>query len=204
MKKTLSILRDISPYLHSPFRHQLTMLAALSRFIRIPELLTALVDFLGPHELARLMQTCHYVKSFCEPAPYRHLDLTFHPRRTNLLLAPKAKGALMKNISSVHSLTLDRKELPYLFNALFVSYPPARTLSRGYSPLLQTLSVQMTILTRLQVCLRGRILDGNPDPFPLPCIPNDPRGRLRRLCRIIDASPSLKKLDVEGLPSSPV
>ncbi|KAK3822173.1 MAG: hypothetical protein JOS17DRAFT_819363 [Linnemannia elongata] len=94
MKKTLSILRDISPYLHSPFRHQLTMLAALSRFIRIPELLTALVDFLGPHELARLMQTCHYVKSFCEPAPYRHLDLTFHPRRTNLLLAPKAKDFL--------------------------------------------------------------------------------------------------------------
>ncbi|KAF9541298.1 hypothetical protein EC957_003254 [Mortierella hygrophila] len=176
------------------------MSAALSRFIRIPELLTALVDFLGPQELARLMLTCRYVKSICEPVLYRHLDLTFHPGRTNLLLTPKAKGALMKNISSVHSLTFGRKELPYLFNALFVFYPPARTLSRGYSPLLQALSVQMTSLTRLEVCLRGRILDGNPDPFPLPSTPNDPRGRLRRLFRIIDASPSLQELDVEGLP----
>ncbi|KAF9131477.1 hypothetical protein BGX30_013086 [Mortierella sp. GBA39] len=146
------------------------------------------------------MQSCRYVKSICEPALYRHLDLTFHPGRTNLLLTPKAKGALMKNISSVHSLTFGRKELPYLFNALFVFYPPARTLSRGYLPLLQALSVQMTSLTRLEVCLRDRILDGNPDPFPLPPTPNDPRGRLRRLFRIIDASPSLQELDIEGLP----
>ncbi|KAK3841162.1 MAG: hypothetical protein J3R72DRAFT_491878 [Linnemannia gamsii] len=120
----------------------------------------ALVEFLGPKELGRLMQTRRR----------RLKDLTFRPRRANLVLSTNAKVALMKKIPSVHSLKLGHKEL-FISTGSWSPYHPLVQLPlvQLYLLLLPTsLSVDMSLgqastlqlnhLTRLQVHLRSLTL----------------------------------------------
>ncbi|KAG0295862.1 hypothetical protein BGZ96_010771 [Linnemannia gamsii] len=121
------------------------------------------------------MLTCRYAKSIRNSALYHHLNLAFLPGLANLLMSPKAKVVITRNIPSTNSLTLARKDLPY-FTAPFSSCSSQQAMV--------SLSLRMPRFTGLEVCLRGRIFGGSPDSFRF----REPRMILEMAARMDEAA----------------